>query len=585
MGKKVLQAVIGSFMLLILLYVTAYAESPIDYTLDNGILTVTGAKEFEGELILPMPEMGEVDEIIIKFGAFSGSRVTDVKLTAKNRIYIGGTESDFPDRDWDGAFECCNGLKKLDLDAPKVEIDGYAFSDDIALDFVNISCSELIVGKYGFYGCDALGDFNCEASAASIGSYAFVTTDEGDETDYLPWINKKNGFVTLGDTLIAYSGTGKAVVIDNEKLAIDVVRINKNLETVVLTDNVRELPVGDFFGNMFSQMENLVSVRLPSWVKNLSPFMFFGCTKLESVELPKDLEFFSDQVFQECPSLKVVTIPRNAIVLSFGIMNKNPFEGCNNLTLRVYENTPGEEYVRSLNGKIPYMVIPKINFADESMKRAAQIELMSNGEVYEEDLEDVWELTLTGARTLEDAALFPNLTKLSATFGWIDDLSPLSKMGELTDVNLSFNCIRDVAPLKNLNRLKNLNLMGNMISDISPLNELSVRPITLFNYMDNGCYMDIHSDHTVFRLPSFGGQWNYAIYYDGKLLKAGTLTDEDNNKGYYSVNYDGVQDAILLTAKVFLWDSYESLKPYEVFGMWTYPVISSEYIDNIQEVQ
>ncbi len=116
-----------------------------------------------------------------------------------------------------------------------------------------------------------------------------------------------------------------------------------------------------------------------------------------------------------------------------------------------------------------------------------------------------------------------------------------------------------------------------MISDISPLNEMSVRPIMSYNYTGDDCYIDMYSDHTDFRIPSFGGQWTYGVYYDGKMLKAGKLTDANiNGKGYYSVNYDGVQDLSLLTVKVFLWDNYESLTPYKVFGEWTFPVISSE---------
>ena len=566
-------------MSLFLIGTAAYAAE-INYTLENGVLTVTRSTDFEGELTLPTPEMGEVDEIVIEPFAFSYGKVTSVNLTAKNKIYIGGEESNFPDRDYDGAFEYCKQLKEVDLDAPKVEVDGFAFNGDEALETVNINCRELTVGEEGFYGCGVLGDFNCNASTVSIGSYAFVMRDEHYELSYLPWIMKKNGFVTLGDTLIAYSGTAKGVVIDNEKLAIDVVRINNNLEYVTLTDNVRDLPNGDLWESMFSYMESLVSVRLPSWVKILPPFMFIGCTSLESVELPEGLEFFSDQVFLECPALKFVTIPRNAYVLSTELIHMEPFEGCENLTLRVYENTHGEEYARSLNGKVPYEVIPKINFADESVKRAAQLDLMIGGEIYEEDLEDVTELTLTGARTLEDIVLFPNLRSLSATFGWIDDLSPLSNMTGLRNLNLSFNRIRDVTPLKNLTELKSLNLMGNMISNKFPLYGLDAQSITLYNYTTGGCYLDIYSDHTNFRLPQFGGQWIYGIYYDGELVKTGVLTDEDRtNKGYCQVYYDEVEDTELLTVKAFLWESYENLKPYEVYGRWTYPVISSEYLE------
>ena len=159
------------------------------------------------------------------------------------------------------------------------------------------------------------------------------------------------------------------------------------------------------------------------------------------------LEYIFDLSFAYCPAMKSLTIPSGAYVLSFGLWNREPFYECENLTLTVYEGTYGEEYAASSANVLPYTVIPKVNFADESVKRAEQVALENSGEVYEEDLKKVTELSLTGAKTLDDVVLFPNLRSLSAVFGYVSDLSPLENMAELEELNLSFNRIRDISPL------------------------------------------------------------------------------------------------------------------------------------------
>ena len=75
MLKKLIICFIGATIMLI---GTAVYAAELNYTLENGVLTVTKTADFEGELILPTSEMGEVDEIVIEPFAFSYGKVTSV---------------------------------------------------------------------------------------------------------------------------------------------------------------------------------------------------------------------------------------------------------------------------------------------------------------------------------------------------------------------------------------------------------------------------------------------------------------------------------------------------------------------------
>ncbi|MBQ6795213.1 MAG: hypothetical protein IJO83_03595, partial [Clostridia bacterium] len=64
-----------------LLMPTVNARENLNYTLENGVLTVYETEGFEGELILPSDEMGAVDKIIVEETAGS-SGITALILTA-----------------------------------------------------------------------------------------------------------------------------------------------------------------------------------------------------------------------------------------------------------------------------------------------------------------------------------------------------------------------------------------------------------------------------------------------------------------------------------------------------------------------
>ncbi len=574
--KRKLCIVVLAAAALLLPALSAMAAEP-DYTLEDGVLTVTGPSDFAGEIVLPASDMGPVDEIVIDCGAFYGSGVTALRLTAEKKIYIGGSASDFPDRDIPGAFEDCAGLTELELDAGEIEIDGYAFCGS-GLERAALRCGGLVLGDRAFYGCGGLTDFECGAHSADLGGEVF-----SDGGDWLPWIKNRGDSVYLGDCLAAYSGSAHTIVTDCKKLAVDAFAYNDSLRNIVFSGSMTELPTAFIFDSPFRNMERLESVTLPSGLKHLYPCTFYGCTGLKTVILPEELETMFDVSFVDCPELETLTVPKGTEIfpLRIGNLAYGPFHNCGRLTLRVYEDTPAHEYVKGVG--IPCEVIPKVDFADEKVEEAAKMALQRTGGIYEEDLAEVTELSLTGAASLEDIPLFPNLRSLKATYGWIDDLSPLADAAGLRELDLSYNRIMDVEPLRGLGGLESLNLTGNMIADAGPLNDIAnggaLKRLLYYNYTGGRTdYIEMRETGAYLFLPVNGGVWCYGVYRDGELIMGGELTGESPvEDGRYWVSFEGLGDPASLTVKAFNWDSLSNLRPYELTGGWTFPVITSEH--------
>ena len=102
-----------------------------------------------------------------------------------------------------------------------------------------------------------------------------------------------------------------------------------NVEKVYIPDSV--VYVGS---NLFENSTALKSVRLPSGLKKLSPYMFAGCSALEQIEMPYEIESFEEGLFAGCTSLK--EIPFRA-----GIKELPPyvFAGCSGIQSLILPNT------------------------------------------------------------------------------------------------------------------------------------------------------------------------------------------------------------------------------------------------------
>ena len=115
----------------------------------------------------------------------------------------------------------------------------------------------------------------------------------------------KNGLVYSVDMKTIYyaddSGEFRGTIPNGVERIEDEAFSCCSVEKIYIPDSVTS--VGS---NLFENATSLKSVRLPSGLKKLSPYMFAGCSSLEQIEMPFEIESFEEGLFAGCSSLKEI---------------------------------------------------------------------------------------------------------------------------------------------------------------------------------------------------------------------------------------------------------------------------------------
>ena len=143
----------------------------------------------------------------------------------------------------------------------------------------------------------------------------------------------KNGLVYSVDMKTIYyaddSGEFKGTIPNGVERIEDEAFSCCAVEKIYIPDSVTS--VGS---NLFENATSLKSVRLPSGLKKLSPYMFAGCSSLEQIEMPFEIESFEEGLFAGCSSLK--DIPFRAGIKE---LPNYVFSGCSQLRSLILPNT------------------------------------------------------------------------------------------------------------------------------------------------------------------------------------------------------------------------------------------------------
>ena len=143
----------------------------------------------------------------------------------------------------------------------------------------------------------------------------------------------KNGLVYSVDMKTIYyaddSGEFKGTIPNGVERIEDEAFSCCAVEKIYIPDSVTS--VGS---NLFENATSLKSVRLPSGLKKLSPYMFAGCSCLEQIEMPFEIESFEEGLFAGCSSLK--EIPFRAGIKE---LPNYVFSGCSQLRSLILPDT------------------------------------------------------------------------------------------------------------------------------------------------------------------------------------------------------------------------------------------------------
>jgi len=198
---------------------------------------------------------------------------------------------------------------------PITKIDDFAFSGCAGLTSIVIPNGITEIGLAAFLGCADLNNVIIPKSVTRIKSKAF---------EYTPWLKGLGNYAMVNNTLVAYQGSNKDVVIPEGTTVIGdaAFGFHSNLENIVIPESVMRIGVSAFSG-----CTNLTSITIPQSVTSIGSFAFNDCTNLTSVTIPEGITEIRWGAFKGCTGLTSVTIPESVKGIGGGT-----FSGCTGLT-------------------------------------------------------------------------------------------------------------------------------------------------------------------------------------------------------------------------------------------------------------
>ena len=193
------------------------------------------------------------------------------------------------------AFSGCFSLKSLNLPDTVRGLSDAAFGRCISLSSITIPENVCSISMRSFGGCYV---------------YEFINNSLYDRVAN----DSSNGGATLMDS--GYQTSNGIIIKDN-----NVIRALGGFTNITIPNGVTGIS-----DSAFSYLD-IVSISLPSTLKEIGDAAFWGCTKLTSITIPNSVEKIGSRAFYECTSLSDATVGSG--VTDFG---EYIFQRCVSLT-------------------------------------------------------------------------------------------------------------------------------------------------------------------------------------------------------------------------------------------------------------
>ena len=186
------------------------------------------------------------------------------------------------------------------------KISENAFSGDKTLQSVSIPAKVQEIGSAAFSNCTAL---------TSVQIAGTNLTQLGDGV-FAGCSSLKNVSFDSSAHFVCTDGC----IYNNDRTRLIEVLQGNDLKSLSIPSSVKSLGSFSFWG--CSKLEKVV---MPDGIETVSAYAFSGCTSLKDVTLPATLRLIDMKAFQNCTALSAITIPPTAKV------DATAFEGCTGL--------------------------------------------------------------------------------------------------------------------------------------------------------------------------------------------------------------------------------------------------------------
>lgn len=286
------------------------------------------------------------------YGAFYGCRSLTLLNLPDSVAQIG-----------DAAFCYCSALREIRLPEGLESIGYGVFFGCVSLRFLTIPDSVAEIGREAFKGCSGLIDVKLPAGLKKVEDFAFQDCTSLREAVFPEGTERVGHWAFLGCGALRRVSLPRSLT----EFGANPFGGCDSLRSVGLAEDHPAFTLDD--GALYSlDGETLVLAlaaltgecfAVPEGTRALGEGAFYGCGELRELDLPGSLETIGFWSVGACPALTAVTIPAGVTKI-----DAYAFTDCPNLTLTVYEGTPGEAFCRE-QGLRP-VVIPAAEGSAES---------------------------------------------------------------------------------------------------------------------------------------------------------------------------------------------------------------------------
>ena len=296
--------------------VTGSCGNGVNYTLDNGVLTISGTGEMSDFILGRTPwfyDSDTITKIVIQSGVSSIGASAFYGFSSLQSVTIPDSVKTIGDCAFYGS-----GLTAVSIPGSVEDICERAFSDCLSLKTVQLGSGVSSIGDQAFSGCMELTSVNVPATVAAIGSKAFEDT---------PWLSSQRNSAKLavvnGFLLDGTAASGSVSVPSGvNTICGSAFAFNKNITSVSLPAGVQSIE-----DHAFEKCTSLTSVSFPEEMYYIGSGVFAGCESLQSISIPYGVEEINDGTFSDCKKLATVNISTTV-----GYIGESAFSNCKALT-------------------------------------------------------------------------------------------------------------------------------------------------------------------------------------------------------------------------------------------------------------